>query len=295
MAQQHRRLPAPVAEILPRQRAGAVARPVAHGERGVEPHGPAALPQPPVEFVVLVADQPLVEAACGLQRLAAERAEEDRVGRPLRPPGAVARPARPQRRGHRERRRAPEERGPHRQLEAADVGRAGALQRLGGAPQVARRQHRVGVAAHDHAAGCRGDGGVQPGRRAAPRIRHDAHRGEAPPHHRGRLRRVRAVGDDRLERAGVVLREHRFERRGERVILVARGDHDREIGPGGRPGAACARGRRRGGHGAPAPRAYAGADSAGSPWAGGAPSSARISGPTSGAAPSTAERSAPPQ
>ena len=68
MARQHDPLPAPVVVVLPRQRRHALARPVVHRERRVEPHRPAARAQPPVELVVLVAPERLVPAPRGVER-----------------------------------------------------------------------------------------------------------------------------------------------------------------------------------------------------------------------------------
>ena len=103
MAPEHDPLPAAVVEVLPRQRPQAPARPVVHDQRRVEPHRPAARAQPPVELVVLVAKEALVEAPRGVQRLAPVYAREHRIDRTLGAADAVAGAARAERRARRQR------------------------------------------------------------------------------------------------------------------------------------------------------------------------------------------------
>ena len=123
-------------------------------EPGIEPHCLSARPQPPVEFVVLRPPETRVDAAHRLQRVAPECPQEDRVGGPFRATLSVAGTASPQWSGHRYRHRAPEERGGHRLLPAADIGRPRPKQRAHRSAQVPLREHCMGVAPHDDLSGC---------------------------------------------------------------------------------------------------------------------------------------------
>ena len=169
MAREHRPLPAPVAEVLARERADAAARPVVDRDGRIEPHGLAALAQPPVELVVLVGEQRLVPAPRRIERIAAEEPGKDHVGGPFRPAHAVAGIARAERGGGGERHRAPEPRGPDRIDPPAHVRRPGALERRDRAGEVARGQHRVRVAARDDRVGGGAERAVETGRRSSLR------------------------------------------------------------------------------------------------------------------------------
>ena len=178
MARQHHPLPPAVGEVLARECAEARPRTVGRAQRRVEPHRLAAGAEPPVELVVLVARERLVESARRLQRGAAERAQPHRVGRALRPAEAVARVARAERRRHRVRDGAAERRRACGALRPADHGRAGALERRHGEAHIVRRQQRARVAAHhDRVRGGR-HRAVEPGRGRARGVGEEPRPGE---------------------------------------------------------------------------------------------------------------------
>ena len=87
----------------------------------------------------------------------------------------------------------------------ADVGRPGALERRHRPGEVARGQHRPRIAARDDRVACGPERAVEPAGDPAPGIGHAAHPRKTPPHERARGVALRAVGDDDLQRARVVL------------------------------------------------------------------------------------------
>ena len=224
MAAQHDGLPSSVLEMLRGQRGERLPRTVVDRERRVEPDRAAALAQPPGELVVLVARERLVEPAGGLEGRAPPGPEEHGVGRPLGAARAVARAAGAERRGHGHGDRAGEGGRADGPLEPADAGRAGAFQGFDGAPDMAGREDAAGVAAHQDVVGGDGDRPVEPGGDAAVGVGDEAHVRVPLPDRVRRLRPVRAVGDNDLDLAWVVLGERRGEGRGQHRRRVAGGD-----------------------------------------------------------------------
>ena len=208
-------------------RADAAARPVVDRDGRIEPHGLAACAQPPVELVVLVGEQRLVPAPRRIERIAAEEPGKDHVGGPFPPAHAIARIARAERGGGGERHGAPEPRGPDRIDPPAHVRRPGALERRDRAGEVARGQHRVRVAARDDRVARGAERAVETGGDRPFGIGDDAYAGEAAPHERPGRGRVGAVGNDHLDRARIVLGEHRFERGRDGRLGIARGHDER--------------------------------------------------------------------
>ena len=97
-------------------------------EIGIEPHCAAPFPQPPVEFIILIATQEGIVSARCLQHFATEHAQINRVHGALGPTKPVAGAARSKPGTHRDRHRPFEERGPDRPLPATYVRRPGSLQ-----------------------------------------------------------------------------------------------------------------------------------------------------------------------
>jgi len=129
------------------------------------------LAQPPIQFVVLVADVGRVEASDRFERRSVEHAQVDGVGRSaLAAVGTKAGAALSERRHQRRCHRLLKRRRSDRSLNAADVGCAGLAQGGDGSLDVVGRQDAVRVDAHDDFAGACLYRGVQPVRRRAGRV-----------------------------------------------------------------------------------------------------------------------------
>ena len=226
MARQHRRLPAPVPEILPRERAHIPSRAVVHHQRRIEPHDPATRAQHPVERVVLVRGQRLVPAPGGVKPVAAEHTGERRVDRALAAADAVARVAGAERALRRQRDRALEARGPDRVHLPTDIGGPGPLQRAYRPREIVRGKRRMCVAPRNDVVACDGERAIETTGDGALRIGHPAHARETHAQQVPRRGGVGAVRDDHVDDPAIVLGEDRVERGGQRRLGVAsRHDH----------------------------------------------------------------------
>ena len=165
------------------------ARPIAHPELGVVPHGSPRLSQPDVELVVLVADEALIEPPDRVAGRSVEHAEVHGVDRAFGAADPVAGTARAQARRRRGGDRFLEPRRRLRGLAAADVDGAGADHRLDRAPDVAGRERRMAVDSNDDLARGGGDRGVQARRRHGRRV--GDHRAPVRPGRRAQRRSPR--------------------------------------------------------------------------------------------------------
>lgn len=137
VSSQHDPLPSAIIEILHGKRPCRAAGTIDGHEIGIKPHRAAPFPQPPVEFIILIATEEGIVSARRLQHFATERAQIDRVHGALGPTDPVAGAARSKPGTHRDRHRPFKERGPDRPLPATHVRRPGSLQRFDRTAQVA--------------------------------------------------------------------------------------------------------------------------------------------------------------
>ena len=252
MLADHRHLPEPVLEILQDEILERAARPVPGNDVGRLPDAPAGAPEPQVEFVILVADEPLVEEADPQQRGFAPAAVGHRID-PALVAGVVelraaASHGRMVRRGD----RAPPVAVRTGSGGTTDVLSRGGVQRLDASPHVIRSVGSVGVHAKDDVAARGANRHIEARGHRLRRIVDDADsRLQVLIAFEDGTRAVvaRAVGDDDFPFAAAeILRQDGVENRHDRAGFVPAGDDNadliREHKRGGPRGRACR--RRRG-------------------------------------------------
>ena len=204
-------------------------------EARIEPHGATLLAQPPVELVVLVAPEGLVEAADRRQRVAVEHPEVHGVGRPGATAPAEGRGPAAERRAHGGRDRARHARGADRALHAAHIGRPRASQSGHGPLHVVGRDPRLGVHPGHYLPGGCGHRDVEAGR-GGPRRVVDEVEGHPDPGAGQHLLGAVAAGRHRhghIDRPIVCLGlDGREALRYERGAVAGR-DHHRDVRQGG--------------------------------------------------------------
>ena len=222
------------------QRAKRAPGPVARRQRRVEPDHAAGLAQAPVQLVVLVAHQRLVEEPDRLDCITPEHPQVDGVNRTLVAPVVEAGIAGTEARRHPKAHRVFEPVGSLGPLHATHVHRPGSLQRRHRRSDVPGRQRGMPVDAHHHRSrrcpdGCIQSGRCDPGRvvdHLHPRVPGRQRRG-----HPGRVVTGRRHSKADLHVAAVLLTKHRSHRISQTRRLVAH-RHDHSHARQARPGAA---------------------------------------------------------